>query len=200
MPASIDFVEKFLLERQVSARKYQEIMLQLKKFSTANLVLSDQDLMIVLEDMAPDLIEEAKKNEEGNCLPRSIYPVRDYIPKLQLFFIDEQSWWSRLLSEARQIMVVAQQIPNGTYPPKSAERVDVKIYENRILVYSVQVMVEEMLIGYGSLILAVSGYVKTLRKRRQRRAKKILIKFCDNFFSQENLAKAAHLEALRREK
>lgn len=198
MPASINVVENFLLARNVSAKKYQEIMSQLKKLSTANIILSDQDLIIILEEIAPDLFEAVKKAEENDGLSIGSFPIRDYIPKLQTTLDEERSWIHRLFAGASQVMVIAQQIPNGTYPPKFSERVEIKIYEDRVLAYSVQTEEKDMSIGYGALVLAVYEHAKTLQKRKQRRVKNILTKFCSHYFDQSNLVRASRLEDLQR--
>lgn len=199
MPISIDFVEDFLLSRKLSAERYLKILTRIKNLSTANLVLGDQDLRIILDDMSSDLFEAVKKLEANKSFLYGAFPIRDYFPSLRLTLDEEKSFLSSLLGETSQITVIAKQIPGGAYPPNFSNGVDVWIYGDKSLPRSFQIVKEGMPIGYGAMILAMYEYAKTLQKRRQKRMKKILTKFCSHYFDQSDLARAAQLENSQRE-
>lgn len=202
------FVKKYLQETgmcKVSPKKFEQIMTRIKALNPRLTSLSSADLKVILEDEAFGLLDKYKSDNSRRD------DVVD-VPVLRRAWGEKRAWPLQLFCEERQIMVTAQQIPNDTYPPQFAERVDIKIHINGKLVYDVQIQKNgkpiqefqtdktEMSFGYGSLVLAVQSHEDFLGAIVYYGVKKILRNFYGYYFNDEDLEVVSSLEKFEKHK
>jgi len=191
---STSMIARYLQECGISEERIEKIVTRVKNFDARNFILSENDLIVLLGDLAYPLIFALEGNDLSTDLSKNIFPIRGDVTFLKKMWSEKRSGLARLFGGDVQIVVIAKQVPNDYYPPQSAEKVEIDIFEDGIRIYSTIVVTGSMSISYSALVLAVSTHVKTLSKIRKRRVRNVLNKFCDHYFSASDLVVASSLE------